>query len=166
MKLFLKDFDPIDRQIVEKVLSDFFDKESIICEVEEADSTIFLSEIGKKPWKIGFFLDLLENKLNSINKNKDLSYKHYGFLSNKGIFIISGKEIKLNEREADLVYLLIEAKDKGCLRDYLLENIWGYRPDLETHVVETQIYRLRQKIESVTGRTDVIITMDGGYRLD
>jgi DNA-binding response OmpR family regulator len=70
---------------------------------------------------------------------------------------------RLTEKEADLLRLL--ASGHPVQREELLEKVWGYRADLETHTLETHIYRLRQKIEADATAPQYLITVEGGYQL-
>ena len=45
----------------------------------------------------------------------------------------------------------------------LQKNIWGYSPDMETHTVETHIYRLRKKISSKFIDENFILSHKNGY---
>ena len=47
----------------------------------------------------------------------------------------------------------------------LQKNIWGYSMDIETHTVETHIYRLRKKILKNFGDDKFIITEKNGYQI-
>jgi DNA-binding response OmpR family regulator len=49
-------------------------------------------------------------------------------------------------------------------REELLDQVWGYHREANTHTLETHVYRLRQKIEP-EGRARLLITESGGYRL-
>lgn len=60
-----------------------------------------------------------------------------------------GEHIELTAREAELVTALLAAGEAGLAREDLLRDVWGYASDLETHTLETHIYRLRQKIEKL-----------------
>lgn len=77
----------------------------------------------------------------------------------------SGLTAELTDREAELLQALVKAGDKGMGKDTLLREIWGIEADLNTHTLETHIYRLRSKIRDVFG-TEMIDAAEGGYRLD
>jgi len=53
--------------------------------------------------------------------------------------------LKLTEKEISSIIYLSKAK-KPVKVNELQSNVWGYHADLETHTVETHIYRLRKKI--------------------
>ena len=74
--------------------------------------------------------------------------------------------IRLTEKERDILLILLEAEGKVIARDNLLHTVWGYASDVETHTLETHIYRLRHKIESDPGKPVLLLTAGEGYRLD
>ena len=61
---------------------------------------------------------------------------------------------------------LIDLSPKAATKDMLLTQIWEMRSDIETHTVETHIYRLRQKIESNASNPEVLVTSEQGYILN
>jgi len=76
-----------------------------------------------------------------------------------------GEVIALTEKESLLFAALWQATPEALSRDVLLKEIWSYDPDIETHTLETHIYRLRQKIEALTPTPCRIETIEGAYRL-
>ncbi len=54
--------------------------------------------------------------------------------------------IHLTEKENNLIIYLVKNQDKIISKDELLTAVWNYRPDTETHTVESHIYTLRQKL--------------------
>jgi hypothetical protein len=55
------------------------------------------------------------------------------------------KKIRLTEKETSII-LYLSKLGKPIKIDELQSNVWGYQSELETHTVETHIYRLRKKI--------------------
>ena len=59
---------------------------------------------------------------------------------NSRIIANNKKFLKLTEREMDIILFLIEKKQPQKIND-LQNQVWRYSSDLETHTVETHIYR-------------------------
>ena len=58
-----------------------------------------------------------------------------------------------------------EQGGKSVSRETLLGEVWGYNAGVNTHTLETHIYRLRQKIERDPATATLLVTAEGGYRL-
>lgn len=76
-----------------------------------------------------------------------------------------GESIALTDTEARLLLVLFDASGAELDRDTLLQRVWGYKPGLDTHTLETHIYRLRQKMESNPTNPSFLMTTERGYRL-
>lgn len=76
----------------------------------------------------------------------------------------SGARIRLTDKEAAILRHLHDARGAVVSREDLLAAIWGYNADVNTHTLETHIYRLRRKIERDLA-TPLLVTGPGGYRL-
>ena len=76
------------------------------------------------------------------------------------------REIKLNltEKEINTIIYLSKIKDPVSI-DELQTNVWGYHSDIETHTVETHIYRLRKKIFKAFDDEKFIISKKNGYQI-
>lgn len=75
------------------------------------------------------------------------------------------RDIRLTEKETNILKYLYRAGGKAVARDELLEEVWGYNSGVTTHTLETHVYRLRQKIELVKGEASLLLTQPGGYSL-
>ena len=70
--------------------------------------------------------------------------------------------LKLTEKEVEIILYLNKTKKKHGVLD-LQKNIWGYSKDMETHTVETHIYRLRKKINNKFKDENFILSHQDGY---
>jgi len=73
-------------------------------------------------------------------------------------------KLKLTEKEIDTIIFLGEKKTPQSIKD-LLHNVWGYVAEIESHTVETHIYRLRKKIFSKFRDENFIKSHDKGYQI-
>jgi DNA-binding response OmpR family regulator len=76
-----------------------------------------------------------------------------------------GQHVPLTEKECLLLTALRNALPDACSRETLLKDVWAYESDVETHTLETHIYRLRSKLEALTPQPCDIVTLEGTYRL-
>lgn len=77
----------------------------------------------------------------------------------------SGRKVHLTELETRTLKLLYRRSPETISREKMLNEIWGYNSNVQTHTLETHIYRLRQKIEGNPSDPQMLVTADGGYRL-
>ena len=54
------------------------------------------------------------------------------------------KKIKLTEKEIEII-LFLNSSDKERTVEELKKKVWNYKAELDTHTVETHVYRLRKK---------------------
>lgn len=77
----------------------------------------------------------------------------------------TAQEAMLTTKENALLKCLCRAAGMIVSRSRLLQKVWGYDEGLETHTLETHIYRLRQKIETDSSDPQILTTERGGYKL-
>ena len=90
--------------------------------------------------------------------------KEYYFDLNDRTIFKKDKKVKLTEKELQLILYLDLKKDPQNITK-LQNEIWGYNKDLETHTVETHIYRLRKKIQKEFNDEQFIKSNKKGYSL-
>ena len=82
---------------------------------------------------------------NIYQSNSQFYFKDYILNLNNKTMSLRKKKIKLTEKEIKIILFLYSKKTPQKIT-ILQQKIWGYKQDLETHTVETHIYRLRKKI--------------------
>jgi DNA-binding response OmpR family regulator len=73
-------------------------------------------------------------------------------------------KLKLTEKEVSTV-IYLSMSNKPVSIDELQNKVWGYQLDMETHTVETHIYRLRKKILNIFKDDEFIINKKDGYQI-
>ena len=77
---------------------------------------------------------------------------------------LEDQSLNLTERETNLI-IFIKDKKNVTIKE-LQKMVWDYSPDLETHTVETHIYRLRKKMKETFGDENFILNTSNGYSID
>ena len=104
-------------------------------------------------------LRLLKEK---FNYQSDISVGAYRLNLNSRKLSKNNKMIDLTEREVNLIIFLKNSTDAVKI-DELQRKVWDYGPELETHTVETHIYRLRKKVKENFKDDNFIISLKKGY---
>tara|TARA_B100000780_G_scaffold46139_1_gene28674 strand:+ start:406 stop:1005 length:600 start_codon:yes stop_codon:yes gene_type:complete len=104
-------------------------------------------------------IQLIKLKFNHQSK---INIKDYTLNLNAKFFSKDNIVLKLTEKEIEIILYLNETKTTHNVLD-LQKNIWGYSPDMETHTVETHIYRLRKKISDKFNDEKFILSHQDGY---
>ncbi|MBS0271359.1 MAG: winged helix-turn-helix transcriptional regulator [Proteobacteria bacterium] len=73
------------------------------------------------------------------------------------------EEQRLTEKECQLLRFFHQYRGQELSKEKLLQEIWGYHPDAETHTLETHIYRLRQKLEDDPNIPQILLNGKEGY---
>ena len=99
-----------------------------------------------------------------FNKQSQLKINDYIIDLNSREMIFNNERLKLTEKETNTITYLLKV-NKPVSVDELQENVWSYQSDIETHTVETHIYRLRKKILNTFNDKDFIISEKDGYQI-
>ena len=121
-----------------------------------------------KPFRFAVLLARIRAHLRSHEQSEDAVFAigPYTFRpAGKMLTDDTGKQVRLTEKETNILKYLYRAGAKPVSREELLTEVWGYNAGVTTHTLETHIYRLRQKIEPEPGQARLLLTDAGGYRL-
>ena len=120
--------------------------------------------ITKFPIKISNLIDQINARLiqQNYSTQSNINIKKYLLDTNSRILKKTDKELKLTEREIDTI-IFLKNKNKPVKVDVLQKEVWKYGTDLETHTVETHIYRLRKKIKDMFNNDSFIQSKKDGY---
>ena len=100
----------------------------------------------------------------SFNQNSSIKIKSYILDKNEKKLIKNKNFILLTEKEIQLLELFLSSSSP-LSKNQILENVWKYSSDADTHTVETHIYRLRKKIKSNFSDEKFILNEKKGYLL-
>ena len=100
-----------------------------------------------------------------FNHQSKIDIKGYELNLNSKFLSKSDLSLKLTEKEIEIILYLSETNKKYAVLD-LQKNIWGYSSEIETHTVETHIYRLRKKISNKFSEENFILSHQDGYFIE
>ena len=122
---------------------------------------VYLNDL---PIKISKLIEKINIKFLNLNfkSQSKISVKDYEIDLNARKIMRENKELKLTEREIEIILFLFD-KNIPKKVDDLQTEIWQQKIELETHTVETHIYRLRKKISDKFGDNNFIKSNELGY---
>ena len=159
---------------------EFCDKEKRLALLENDNSINCLVLCNKKISNLNnqLTIDNFPLNINDLNQILNINFLKTKFMEqsqiNLGIYnldlnsrILQKNEIELEltEKESSILVFLKQSK-KPVKINLLQEKVWGYNSDLETHTVETHIYRLRKKIFDKFSDNEFILSDKKGYFLN
>ena len=100
-----------------------------------------------------------------FNCQSHMNVKNYIIDLNSREIKIKNIKLKLTEKEINTITYLSNS-NKPVSIDELQEKVWSYQSDIETHTVETHIYRLRKKILNTFSDNQFIISKKNGYQIE
>ena len=166
----------IEKEINYKVLK--ISKEDLSKVVENfGENYLLITNKKKNDIKKQLLLENRPIRLNKLIEKINISFLKLNFNQQsekkigKYLIDINSRELKLNklflkltEKECDLIIYLFEAKKPISIK-ILQSSVWGHQSKLETHTVETHIYRLRKKIFEIFKDENFIVSEKNGYKI-
>jgi len=152
-------------------------KKSLNDKLKDLSNCLIIS--NKKYLDIGnqFVLDNLPINISKLIENINIEFLKLQFTNqsevkvNNYIINLNSREmltnnakLKLTEKEINTITYLSKSS-KPVSIDELQEKVWSYQSDIETHTVETHIYRLRKKILNTFHDNEFIISKKNGYQI-
>ena len=118
------------------------------------------------PIKFEKLIEIINIKFlkNKFLDQSNIKIGEYDLDLNSRKISLGDKDLNLTERETNLIIFIKD--EKNVTIKELQKMVWDYSPDLETHTVETHIYRLRKKMKETFGDENFILNTSNGYSID
>ena len=157
---FLKEYDlNLKNSLIISKLNNklFFDKDL---------STTNFFDLNLLPISLNKLVELINIQLIKLkfNKQSNVNIKGYDFNLNSKFISKGNISLKLTEKEIDVILYLNETSSTHSVLD-LQNNIWHYSPGIETHTVETHIYRIKKKFLKKFDDKNFLISKKNGYQI-
>ena len=127
------------------------------------DNQFFLEKTPIKIFKLVETINIEFLRL-QFNSQSQVKIKNYTIDLNSREIIMNNIKLKLTEKEINTISYLSKS-DKPVNIDELQKKVWSYQSDIETHTVETHIYRLRKKILNTFSDNEFIVSKKNGYQI-
>ena len=107
-------------------------------------------------------VSLLKQK---YSEQSDITIGKYSIDINSRSIKSTNERLKLTEREIQIILFLKQSKSPQSVEN-LQKEVWGHNSNLETHTVETHIYRLRKKIKEIFNDDNFLLSKKDGYTIN
>ena len=140
-------------------------KDYLVISLNSCNQFSNFTKIDKVPKKIDKLIEIINlNFIKSqFSKQSNCKIGKYNLDVNSRIISYKKNNLDLTEKEIEL--LLFINQNKKVNLEIIQTDVWGYGSDLETHTVETHIYRLRKKIKEVFQDENFLEFKNGKYFL-
>ncbi len=131
--------------------------------IPSIENQIILETIPIKLIKLieKFNISFLKQK---FSEQSEMNIGNYKINLNSREMSFKDLTLKLTEKETKVILFLFKS-NKPVNVDQLQSEVWGFNSKLETHTVETHIYRLRKKINNKFNDENFIISKKNGYEI-
>ena len=131
--------------------------------IQNLENQIVLNNYPLKVTKIIEIININFLKIKFIQQS-DIDLGFYKLNLNSRKIFNDKNELNLTEKEANII-IFLKKSEKSVSIDELQTEVWGHSSKLDTHTVETHIYRLRKKISSKFNNHDFIKSTKLGYSI-
>ena len=149
-----------------KELQNKFDNNIVITSQKNQNISRVIN-LQKFPIKISKLFETINIQLlkNQYQDKSEINIGKYKININSRELKLNGDVLKLTEKEIKIINYLNNLSKSVSIDELQLE-VWGYHSKLETHTVETHIYRLRKKILKKFNNKNFIISKKDGYKIN
>ena len=132
--------------------------------VPNVENQLVLNEL---PLKISKLIEKINIEIlkNNFHNQSEVSVGKYKLNLNSRELFHNNIKLKLTEKETNII-IYISKFEIPISVTQLQKHVWGYQSDLDTHTVETHIYRLRKKISEKFSDENFIKSEKNGYKID
>ena len=157
--------DFINKSSFQKTLLEKIKKVKILISYSKVNLPNYFDTQLLLPTNIKEINEIVENSIakKSFNKNSSIIIKEYNLDKNEKKLTKGNVSISLTEKEIQLLELLLSNNNVPIQKDKILKEVWKYATDVDTHTVETHIYRLRKKIKNKFSDDNFILNKKEGY---
>ena len=99
-----------------------------------------------------------------FNSQSEIRLNNYTLDLNSREILKENTKLKLTEKEINTITYLSKSRKPVSINE-LQKKVWSYQSDIETHTVETHIYRLRKKFLNAFNDNEFIISKKNGYQI-
>ena len=156
---------------------EIIDQKTLICEIKNLNNYLIITKKKILRPNNQFILQQLPIKIFKMVEQLNIEFLKYQFIEQSQVIIkdytidINSREmtsknvkLKLTEKEVNTIIYLSKFNKPISINE-LQTQVWDYHPDIETHTVETHIYRLRKKISKSFLDDNFIISKNDGYQI-
>ena len=146
-------------------------------EIKDLKNYLIITKKKSLNYKNEYIFEILPIKLSKLveklnidflkkqfNNQSEINVGNYKLDLNSREILSKNAKLKLTEKEVNTI-LYMSKINKPVSIDELQTNVWGYQSGVETHTVETHIYRLRKKILKIFKDGNLIMSEKNGYEI-
>jgi DNA-binding response OmpR family regulator len=171
-KIFKELEDNINFSVIE-----ILDEKNLIDETKNLNNYLIITKKEISRFNNQFILNQLPIKIFKIFEKLNIAFLKHQFSEQSQVIIndytininareMSSKNVKLKLTEKEVNTIIYLSKlNKPISINELQTKVWDYQSNVETHTVETHIYRLRKKISKIFLDDNFIISKNNGYQI-